>query len=316
MTKLNQMVPDWKQCETLHLPGVWALIHVAEAQGFSRAADRLGVTKSAISKRIAHLEEELGVRLLERNTRPVSLTEAGERFLVHARSAMDALTEACGAAAELQQEAQGTLRVLSLMSFGRLHVVPLISQFRERYPRIEIDLTLDDRTSALTAGDFDVAIRAGALTSSALIARKVASLHSAVCASPQYLEENGRPRRPADLRRHNCLVYSLSAQPNMWTFIRGGRSQSIEVSGDIAVNNGEALCELVRRGEGVARLPTFVAGSLIASGALTALFPRYTMPAKNLYVVLPSRRFVPRRVRVFVDFVVEAFGTSPPAWEA
>lgn len=300
----------------MDLGAVAVLVEVVAAGGFSAAARRLGVTKSAVSKRITGLENQLGVGLIQRNTRPPSLTEAGERFYAYAASAIETLCQAERAATEQQQQPRGHLKVVALMSFGRLQVAPLVSRFLRRYPEIEIDLVLNDHRDVIIGGDFDVAIRAGELTDSALVARRLASLGSVVCAAPSYLKTHGEPRCPNDLKAHNCLVYTYSGEPNRWTFARAGVVESIEVSGTCGVNNGEALCEVVLGGTGISRLPTFIAGPLLGSGQLVSLLRDYTMPSKGLYALFPGRRYIPQKVRVFVDYLVAAFGTVPPVWEA
>jgi len=288
------------------------LVAVVEAGTFSAAALRLGVTKSAVSRRISRLEQRLGVRLLQRTTRRLCLTEAGERFYFHASQAVEAALRAERAATELQDHARGVLRVISLMSFGALHVVPLLPEFLRRYPEVHVDLILDDRAGRILDGDFDIALRAGGLPDSSLVARTLVQLHSVLCASPSYVERCGAPERPSDLTNHNGLTYSYSDLPSTWTFLRDGHAESIEITGTCKINNSEALCKLVIEGTGLSRLPMFIAAPYITSGQLVPLLTDYQMPSKDLVAVLPGRRFVPQKVRVFMNFVVDALGTGTP----
>ncbi len=291
-------------------------VAVVEAGSLSEAAKRLGVTKSAVSKRLAQLEARLGVRLLHRTTRSLALTEAGERFHAHASTAVEAMLLAEHAATELQREPRGRLRVTALMAFGKLHVTPLIGAFMAEHPNLAVSLNLDDRTHRIHEGEFDVALWAGPIADSSMVARTIAPLHSVVCASPGYLSSREPPQHPRDLLDHDCVSYSYSDQATHWTFVRDGTSESVTVTSKFEVNNGEALCEVMMRGLGVSRLPTFIAGPHIASGALVPLLGEYTMPSKDLCAVYPDRAYLPRKVRVFIDHAVEAFGGPTPPWDA
>jgi DNA-binding transcriptional LysR family regulator len=286
---------------------------VVEAGGFSAAARKLGLSKSAVSKRITQLENQLGVRLLHRTTRRLSLTEAGERYFEHAYQALASASEAEDAVTQLQTKPKGRLRVSALMAFGRLHIAPLIPEFLQRYPDIKIELILDDRTVDLVEGGFDVAIRGSDRVGSTIIARSLAPLRSILCASPQYIEQHGLPRQPIDLLQHNCLLYSYSTTE--WTFIKEGESQVIEVSGNYQVNNSEALREALLQGLGVARTATFLVGDDLKSGRLVNMLEEYKMPSKTLYALFPERRHLPAKVRVFVDFIVEKISGPLPYWD-
>jgi DNA-binding transcriptional LysR family regulator len=216
-------------------------VAVVEQGGFSPAARALGISKSAVSKRINLLEQNLGVKLLHRTTRKLSLTEAGEHFFEHAAIANNAAKDAQDAVAQLQGEPQGRLRINTPMSFGRLHISPLIPVFLKRYPKITIDMVMDDKVIDIVGGGFDIAIRSGKLPDSNLIARKLAPLKSVLCASPAYLKNHGHPTTLNDLKQHNCLLFSYSQDLKEWRFTQNGISESIEISGNYQVNNSEAL---------------------------------------------------------------------------
>ena len=290
-------------------------VAVVQYGGFSPAARFLGISKSAVSKRISQLEQQLGVKLLHRTTRKLSLTEAGEHYFEHALKANLAARDAEDAVAQLQGEPQGRLRINTPMSFGRLHMAPMIPEFLKKYPKIRIELVMDDKVVDLVTGGFDIAIRGGALPDSSLVARRLAPLNSVLCASPEYLHREGQPQQLDDLLQHNCLSFSYSNDVKEWSFSKDNQRHSVVVSGSYQVNNSEALLEAVRQGLGIARLPTFVAGPDIRAGTLVALFPEYQMPAVEINAVLIERQYMPAKVRVFLDFALEYFGSETPYWE-
>ena len=290
-------------------------VAVVEQGGFSAAARSLGITKSAVSKRVTLLEEQLGVKLLQRTTRKLSLTEAGEHYFIHALKANKAAQDAQDAVAQLQGEPQGRLRISSPMSFGRLHVAPFIPAFLKRYPKISIELVMDDKVVDLVGGGFDIAIRTGKLANSALYARKLAPFNSVLCASPDYLKEHGAPTSLDQLKEHNCLLFSYSNDIKYWTFIENNKEHEVEINGNYQANNSEALHDAILQGLGIGRLPTFVAGNDLKSGKLIQLFPQYKMAQNTFYAVFLERQYMPAKVRAFLDFSVEYFGGEKPYWD-
>ncbi len=291
-------------------------VAVVENGGFSAAARTLRISKSAVSKRINQLEKHLGVRLLHRTTRKLSLTEAGERYFEHATQALTAAGQAEDAVTELQGEPQGNLKISSPMSFGRLHVAPLIPKLLRRYPKLQIDLVMDDRKVDLVAAGFDVAIRSGRLPDSTLVARKLAPLRQVLCASPDYIDRYGLPGTPAELTGRNCVLFSYSSDANEWTLNGEDGPEIVLVSGSYRVNNSEALLEALREGVGIGRLPTFVAGPDLKTGRLVTLFESYRIPDQTFYAVFPEREYLPAKVRAFLDFAIEYFGGDQPYWDA
>jgi len=290
-------------------------VAVVEAESFTRAAAKLGQTKSAVSRRVSDLEEELGVQLLHRTTRSLSLTEAGERYLEHARTALSEALAAEDAATELQRAPRGRLRINTPMSFGRLHVAPAIPDFLERYPDIHVDMTMEDRVVDLIEGRYDLAIRVGTLPDSTLVARKLAPSSTVLCASPEYVKKHGEPHTPEELLDRNCLLYAYFSEANEWTFVRDTERTSIRVSGSYQVNNSEALRDAVMQGSGVSRIPTFIVGPDIAKGDLVRLLDDYVMPSQDIYAVWPERRHLPAKVRVFIDYLTERIGGAQPIWD-
>jgi len=292
-------------------------VAVVEKGGFSAAAVALGLSKSAVSKRINRLEAQLGVRLLHRTTRRLILTEAGERYYDNAVRALEAANRAEDAVTELQGEPSGRLRISSPMSFGRLHLAPMIPKFLQRYPKVQLELVMDDKKVDLVAGGIDLAIRSGAdgLPDSSLVARRLAPLRHVLCASSRYLDRNGIPQMPADLAAHNCLLFSYSSDAGEWTFRRNGKTASVSVSGNYQVNNSEVLLAALREGLGIGRVPTFVAGPAIQSGELVAVLPEWQLPEHALYAVYPERAYLPAKVRAFLDFAIEYLGGGEPYWD-
>ena len=292
-------------------------VTVIEQGGFSAAARKLRISKSAVSKRIYNLEQALGVRLLNRTTRTLSLTEAGERYFEHAQKALAAAIKAENAVAELQGEPQGNLKISCPMSFGRLHLAPMFPVFLKKYPKIQLDVFMDDRRVDIVDQGIDLAIRSasGVLPSSTLVARKIAPLRHVLCASPEYVNQHGEPKNPWELNQLNAILFSNSSDGNIWTFQGEKGAITVAVSGNYRVNNSEAILESLRQGMGIARLPSFVASPHIKSGRLLELLGSFPMPSHTFYAVYPAREYLPAKVRVFLDFAVDYFGNGHPYWD-
>ncbi|HYD82372.1 MAG TPA: LysR family transcriptional regulator [Paucimonas sp.] len=288
-------------------------VTVVQAKGFGKAALRIGIAKSAVSRRVQELEDRLGARLLNRSTRAFSLTQVGEEFYARAVQVLADLQEAEALASTGSVDPLGTLRVSGPVSFGILHLAPVIGQFLDRHLQLQIDLDLNDRFVDLVDEGFDVAVRIGHLKDSSLIARRIATIRHAVCASPDYLARHGVPKTPADLKRHRGLVYSNVDEAAYWRFHDpdGGRPYTAEAGSVLRINNGDALREAALAGHGIAVLPTFIIHRAVAAGGLRIVLPEYARAEIDLHAVYPSRRNVPAKVRVFVDFLVERFGAEP-----
>ncbi len=288
-----------------------ALIEVVERGGLSPAASALGLTTSAISRRISRLEEELGVQLLLRTTRSTEPTEVGRRVLAHARSVIAAVQLVRDEAHEGQMSPRGLVRVVLPMGFGRLHVTPLLADVRHKYPEIELDLVFDDRRGRILEYDFDIALVARMPQSERVFVTRVAELTSVVCAAPTYIEAHGRPQDPSALEAHNNVLYSYSGSPDVWVFKQNDRTFEVQVSGSIRANNGEVVAELIRRGLGVGRVPEFIAEPFLRAGELLNLFPAYNMATVPLFLVTQQRP-LPFRVRVVHDLL--ATGLRQSSW--
>ena len=285
---------------------------VVEAGGFSAAARELGLSKASVSKRIARLEDRLGVRLLNRTTRRLSLSEAGEAFYAGCRRMVSEAEAAEQAVTHLAAAPRGTLRVNAPMSFGQLHLAPALNAFLERYPELAVDLVLDDREANLVQDGFDVGVRIKPLQDSSLIARRLAPSRALICAAPAYLEAHGAPVRPEDLSRHPCLLYSYHSEPGVWVMRGPEGERRVRVSGRLRANNGEALLKAAVDGFGVTLMPTFIIGEALRQGRLQPVLRDWAAGSPvAVHAIYPASRNLSPKVRVFVDFLGERFAPEP-----
>ena len=288
-------------------------VRVVADGGFTAAAASLGVSKSFVSRQLGALEDRLGARLLNRTTRKLTLTDVGSGFYDRCRRILDELTEAEGTVTSLQTSPRGTLRVALPMSFGVEHVTPEIARFLERHPDLHVEMDLSDRRVDLLGEGFDLAIRIGALSDSSMIARKLASSCMVLVASPAYLDAPGRPTRAAELRQHACLQYTYSPTGQSWRFTEGGHEVTVTGEGRVTANNGEALREMAKAGQGIARLPDFIVNASLADGSLERVLPD-TSESGTIWAVYPHNRHLSAKVRLFVEFLAGRWA-SPP-WAA
>ncbi|TCK30759.1 DNA-binding transcriptional LysR family regulator [Ancylobacter aquaticus] len=276
---------------------------VARTGSFSAAGRVLGLTPSAVSRTIDRIEARLGVRLLIRTTRALTLTAEGQSYLAAARRILADLDEAERVIAD-QGAPRGRLRVSAAFSHGRLCIVPLLGDFVRRYPHILIDISLTDAVVDVAAGQADVAIRFGPLADSALTARRLGENGRAVVASPSYLQRHGTPQVPEDLLRHNCLNFNFRRAEPVWPFRRDGRDYAMTVTGTIEANNGETLGQLAADGVGIARVGNFGVVDDLAAGRLVPLLEPFNPgDVEPIHAVFVGGANMPARVRVFVDFL-------------
>jgi len=288
------------------MAGLATFVRAVELGSFSAAARQLRMTPSAVSKAVARLEDRLGVLLLKRSTRRLVLTvdgdalfERGTRIVAELRAAEDELREAKGP--------RGRLRITAPIDLGRHWLVPVLQRFDARYPAVRCELHLGDSFVDLAHDGLDVAVRMGEHAAPETVRRKLGQTSSMVCATPGYLRKRGTPRAPADLRRHDCLVYCRGGAPVAWRF----GDEAVEVSGSFAANNNDVLLAMALAHRGVVRLPSFMAGPCIADGKLRVLFDGQRYPGPMAYVVYPERRHLAPRVKAFGDFVSQAFAKQP-----
>lgn len=286
-------------------------VQVADIGNFSKVARETGLSTSVVSKYVATLEEQLGVRLLNRTTRSLSLTEIGTDYLGRCRQILDHVKDADQVATNQQIEPRGTLRLSAPMSFGILHLGSLIAQFIQAHPGIEIDLELNDRHVDIVNEGFDVVLRIGVLKDSTLIACKLAFIHRICCGSPDYFRKYGTPTHPKELASHKGLYYGHQGWIEDWNFIGPSGEFKSEAAVMIKSNNGDVLKAAAVSGAGLVNIPTFITWDEVKAGRLIPLFPEYSASEMSLYAIYPSTHNLSGKVRVFIDFLSNSFGPEP-----
>jgi DNA-binding transcriptional LysR family regulator len=281
-------------------------VTVVQARGFAQAAKRLGIAKSAISRRITDLEDRLGTRLLNRTTRQLSPTAAGAELYQRGVRLLADFQEAEDAVSTGSNEPTGRLRISAPVSFGSSYLGRIIPEFMHRFPRLEVELELEDRLIDLVAGGFDLAVRIGRLKDSSLIARKIVPIRHVICASPDYLRRRGWPKLPEDLREHATLRYSYA--DDYWEFTESG---ALSPPSRFRCNNGDTLREAAIASAGLAYLPAFIVHEAVAEGRLEVCLSGFEREPIALYAVYPTTRHLSAKIRVFIDFLVEKIGTEP-----
>jgi DNA-binding transcriptional LysR family regulator len=294
------------------LTDVAVFVRVVEHGSFTQAAEHLGISRSVISKYVSRLEDRLGVRLLNRTTRRLSLTEAGRILYERSRRSLLDIEDAEAEVSQLQQTPRGILRINSPMSFGILHIAPLLSEFRAQYPDIAIDMNLDDRKIDIVDEGYDVSVRISDMPDSSLVAKRLASCHHAIVASPEYLDTHGTPRTPDDLLDHNVLSFSYQSSVNDWHFLSpANENVSVAVNSSVQINNSLAIREALLGSLGIARIPTFVVGRDLQLGKLRSVLSDYKILEVSIYLVYPQRRHLSPKVRAFVDFMSSRISDTP-----
>lgn len=282
-------------------------VAVVEAQGFSAAAKRLESTPAAVSRRIKALEQRLGVRLLQRTTRKMQLTEAGELYFGEVRKLLGGLRAVEGLLGEVTRQPMGELRIVAPMSFGQRRLAPLVTRFLTLYPKLRVTLKLEDQETDIVGEGFDLALRIAYPSDSSLVARQIASVPRYFCASPDYLARRGTPQIPEDLLQHDCLHYNLISEREEWTF--GGRDgdQTLLVKGVFCSNNGDVLAEAAAQGLGITLLPDFIVKQALSDGRLVRVLEGWERSPLALSVLYPSRQQLPAKTRLFIEYLVEQF---------
>jgi DNA-binding transcriptional LysR family regulator len=285
--------------------------HVVKVKSFSEAARRLNVSKSRVSKAISRLESGLGVRLLHRSTRSLSLTDVGEAYFEHCDRILDELNLADMTVSRLHQEPRGKLKISAPVAFSTMHVASALPHFMARYPALTVDLTISDRIVDLADEGYDIALRITPEPGQNLVARQLAPIRRKICASPSYLIRHGVPKVPEDLAGHNCLDYTFMNAQGVWQLNGDRGNVSIPVSGSLRINDDEALSQAVLGGLGLALLPTFIVGKDLQEGRLIEVLPGYVPTERFIYAVHLPNRHLPLKVRAFVDFLLQRFGPTP-----
>jgi DNA-binding transcriptional LysR family regulator len=293
------------------LTSIRTFTRVVQHGSFAAAARDLRLSRSAVSKYVIGLEQELGAQLLVRTTRSASPTENGQAYYERCTAILADLEEADRAVARLQSEPRGLLRVNAPMSFGTLHLGRAVADFMEKYPALQIQLVLSDQQIDPVQEGFDVTLRIADLPSSSLIARKIAPASRVVCAAPSYLARRGIPRHPDGLREHDCLAYGYLATGNQWKLTGPDGDHWIHIPWTLCSNNGEVLRDAVVKGRGIALLPTFIVGADLQEGSLRSILTDHAAPEISVYAIYPQTRHLSVKVRMFIDFLIERFGGRP-----
>lgn len=286
---------------TIDLGKIATFVRVVETESFTAAAEALGLPKSSVSRSVSRLEEELGVRLLQRTTRRIGLTEAGAAFYQRVRSALSQVDEAVATAADLGSEPRGSIRLTAPVDLGDFLAEPLV-RFARKYPQIQLDLVLTARIVDMVREGFDLALRASRLLDSSLVARKLGSFAHGLFAAPAYLKRRGAPRTLADLADHDCVLFRARGRAT-WT-LRGPKSdEQVEVTGPIGTDDLTFVISVAAAGAGVANLPLTLAARAVAEKRLVRVLPGYAWIHSDLSLVMPSGRYIPARVTLLRDFL-------------
>jgi DNA-binding transcriptional LysR family regulator len=286
-------------------------VRIVDAGSISKAAEQLGMAKSGVSRRLVELETRLGVRLLNRTTRRSSLTEAGQNFYQGAVKLLGDVSELNTTTTDTDASLGGTLRLAVPLTFGLYHLSPAIDEFLRVHLDLAVNIDFSDRQVDLVEQGVDLAIRISDLPDSSLQARRICPVRILLCASPDYLKRHGVPETPEELKAHRILHYDAFGSPSLRLTDRQGREHVIQTTPRITANNGDFLRDMARAGHGITLTPSFIAGQALSSGELLTVMPDYWPRQLSAYAVYPQTRYLSRRARMFIDFLVERFGENP-----
>lgn len=293
------------------LTGMRTYAAVVAAGSFTGAAERLGISKALSSKYVGQLEEHLGARLLNRTTRRLNVTEVGQAYYQRCRQLLDDMEELEAAVRQQQEAPQGRLLITAPTTFGEMYLTRAVADYLKEQPGVSVELVLADRFINIVDEGFDLAVRIGQLADSSLIARRLAPMRVALCASPDYLKRAGVPAHPQELTSFHCVIDTNIQDPEQWTFKEQGRSFRVKVNGRFRVNNALAVREMMLAEQGIGFCPLFVIEEDILTGRLKVLFQEYEAAKYGIYAVYPHNRHLAAKVRTFVDFLVRRFGAEP-----
>jgi DNA-binding transcriptional LysR family regulator len=297
-----------------HASEMAAFVRVVDAKGFSAAAPALGLTPSAVSKLVTRLETRLGVRLLQRTTRAIHLTQEGEAFYDQARRIVGEIEALESRLLDRSGTPQGLLRVTTSLAFATHQLAPVLGEFLARYPAIQFALVPTDRVVDMVEEGIDVALRIGRMADTSFVARRIGDDKRVICAAADYLARHGTPQRPEDLLRHNCILSRERTHMNRWAFCIDGAIREIDVNGRMAVDEGDMQLQLALQGIGIVRLTRLTVAQAVRAGRLVSLLPEFSAEqALPINAVYPHRRHLAPKVPAFVDFLIEKF--TPPPWE-
>jgi len=289
-------------------------VRIVEAGGISKAAEQLDMAKSAVSRRLMDLEKRLGTQLLHRTTRTSSLTEAGLLYYKRTQNILDEVCELNEQTSGNKARTEGTLKISAPLSFGLMHLSPLISEYAKKHSDLSFQVDFTDRHVDLVAEGFELAIRIGNLPDSSLQAKRLTSIRHVFCASPDYLNQFGTPKIPSELMNHAFLEYGLLNDIKIQISDKQGHQHAVSITPKVTANNGDFLKKMALKGHGLTYLPTFLTYQELADGKLVALLNNYQLPEMSAYVVYPGNRFLPERCRQLIDFLTDRF-RGLPCWD-
>jgi len=292
------------------LTGMRTYAAVVATGSFTQAAERLGISKALTSKYVGQLEEHLGVRLLNRTTRKLSVTEVGQAYYQSCLQLLDDLDELEAAVRQQQTSPQGQLRVAAPLIFGERYLTRTVADYLKEQPGVTVELVLADRFVNIVDEGFDLAVRIGRLADSSLIARRLAPMRVVMCASPTYLKAAGTPSALEELETHDCVIDTNIEDPEHWVFSQQGQTFRVKVSGRFRVNSAQAVREMLLSGGGIGVCPRYVVAGDLKAGRLQVLLPEYETTEYGIYAVYSHQRHLAAKVRTFVDFLVQRFGES------
>ncbi len=286
--------------------GVTEFVAVAETDSFTQAAKRLGISTAQVSRQVSALETRLATKLFHRTTRKVSVTEAGQIYFQHCRQVLDGLADAERAITNLHSTPRGKLRITAPVIYGEKTIAPLVNDFVLRYPELEVQLNLTNRTLDLVAEGYDLAVRMGTLESSSLMARRLATRTQYVCASPQYLARRGTPHSLSELDNHNCLQGSQ----DHWRFQESNKARSLRIKGNLSCGSGWALLDAALKGVGIVQLPDYYVMPHLESGQLIALLTQNQQPDEGIWAVYPHNRHLSPKLRLLLDHLIQGLAST------
>ena len=284
---------------------------VAKNRSFSIAAKKLSISKAMVSKHIKSLENSLSVRLFNRTTRKLNLTDAGSSYYEKVNIILSEIDETESAISQLNSEPKGKLKVMAQPSFGAFHLSRALSLYLKKYTEVTVNLELSHRIPDLVEENIDLAFHVGELNDSMYVSRRIASARRVICASPEYIKKIGMPKKPEDLLNHNCLIYMPRNDMGKWEFLDKGKRKKIKVTGDIQCNSGDALRVASIQSRGITQLPTYMVGLDIQAGRLQAVLEDFEPEKQPIYAIYNHRKYISAKIKTFIDFIYDLYQPEP-----
>lgn len=290
------------------LDGLKTVVAVVETNSFTAASERLGISKALVSKYVGEVERSLGIRLFNRTTRQLALTDAGKRYYQQSLILLEQYTALVDNVTGEQTKPRGLLRISAPVTFGEMQLSPLLPKFIEHFPDLKIELVLTNSAIDMIEEGIDVRLRIGGVDDSSMIARHLNTFKLVLCASPAYIKQHGLPKKPEQITQHNCVIDSNFRVGKQWPFISPqGQANTVDVLSALSVNSPQAVREIAIAGGGIAMIPGFIVEDAINDGQLISILPEYTTLEFGLYAIYPHRKYVAKKVRCFIDFLLTEF---------